>query len=483
MSFSRRQALSSLGSLLALRTVGRFLPDRTKSLRQGTDGAIAPPVRGTPEFLAAVRAGDLERVRRLLADDATLARAKDAAGRSAYVLAHVHGHLPVAGLLREAGLDLDVVECVLAEDWQRFEQLTKAEPELLQRAHPIGGTPLYAAALGGSNDGWRLRALGCSSETAPAGGTGFTPARGAMTSPRPSWALRGLTDLLGNGADVNARQRGGSTVLHGAVQRRDATLVRLAIRKGADAAAMDEAGRTAKMLAEELDWADGVRLLAEVHRLPRDNRSSRLALDANRQPVRRPSLTDVPQSMQNQVTGASHANLEKLRTLVAADKRLVFSFSTEDELAIEACAHVQNREIIRFHLDLGAPLSLPTAVALRDLASVRAWLAHDATLVHERGAHDFPVSWFAVGGGALEIVELLAKHAIPIDQESRGTTALHRCASEDDVELAHWLLQHGAEKEAVGYFWNREGQTPLQVAMAGDNTRVATLLRDAGARR
>lgn len=473
MKLSRRQALSTLGTLLSLPAFARLAPGH----------AAHSPVRSSAEILDAVRRGELERVRSLLAGDASLARARDESGRSAYVLAHVHGHVGVAELLHGAGLELDIVEAVLAEDWKRLEELARAEPERLHRAHPIGGTPLYAAALVGSDDGYRLRALGCLSDAAPPGGSGFTPARGALESAHPSWALRGLTDLCGNGANVNARQRGGSSVLHGAVRRRDAALVRLAIRKGADAAAVDEAGRTAKALADELGWAEGAKLLAEAERLPRDNRSSRFALDANREPVRRPELADVPQGLQNQVTGASHAKLEKLRALVEADERLVFSISTDDELAIEACAHVQNPEIIRYHLDRGVPLSLPTAVALRDLDSVRAWLEHDPTLVHERGAHDFPVLWFAVGGGALEIAELLAEHAIPIDQESRGTTALHRCASEDDVELAHWLLEHGAAPEAVGYFWGRDGQTPLQVALAGGNARIAALLKDAGARR
>jgi len=476
MSFSRRQALSSLASLLSFAAFARLAPGRPRS-----------PVRATAvsagEFLDAVRAGDLERVRRLLGEDASHARARDEAGRSAYVLAHVHGHVGVAELLREAGLELDIVEAVLAEDWKRLEELARSEPELLHRAHPIGGTPLYAAAFVGSQDAYRLRSLGCAPDAAPVGGSGYTPARGALESPQPSWALRGLTDLCGNGADVNARQHRGSSVLHGAVRRRDATLVRLAIRKGADAGAVDAEGRTAKTLAEELGWTEGAKLLAEAKRLPRDNRSSRFALDANRQPVRRPDLADVPQSLQNEVTGASHFKLEKLRELVEADGRLIFSISTDAELAIEACAHVQNQEIIRYHLDRGAPLSLPTAVALRDLASVRAWLEHDPTLVHERGAHDFPVLWFAVGGGALEITDLLANHGIAVDQESRGTTALHRCASEDDVELAHWLLEHGADKEAVGYFWDAKGQTPLEVAMAGKCMRVAALLKDAGARR
>jgi ankyrin repeat protein len=473
MNPSRRQSLSSLGSLLCLPAFAGFAPWNV----------ALPPLWRSAEILDAVRKGELEIVRHLLAGDASLARARDEAGRSAYVLAHVHGHVAVAELLRGAGLELDIVEAVLAEDWKRLEHLARSEPDLLHRAHPIGGTPLYAAALVGSEDAYRLRSLGCSPDTAPPGGSGFTAARGALESPHPSWALRGLADLCGNGADVNARQRGGSSVLHAAVRRRDAALVRTAIRKGADAAAVDDAGHTAKALAEELNWAEGVQLLAEIQRLPRDNRSSRLALDANRKPVRRPDLAGVPQNFQNEATGASHFKLKRLRELVEADERLIFSVSTDDELAIEACAHVQNTEIIRYHLDHGAPLSLPTAVALRDVNSVRAWLEQDPTLVHERGAHDFPVLWFAVGGGALEIAELLAKHAIPIDQESRGTTALHRCASEDDVELAHWLLKHDADPEAVGYFGDRDGQSPLQVALAGGNTRVAALLKDAGARR
>lgn len=462
---TRRRALVSLGSLLPLALSSRFL-------------RADPRVRteGVAEFLAAVRRGELERVRALLGVDAGLANAADDAGRSAFVLAHVHGHVEVADAIRAAKIEFDVVEATLAEDWTRVGELARLDPESMRRAHPIGGTPLYAAALVGSEDLYRLRTLGCDSDSAPPSGSGFTPARGTMESPHRSWAIRGLADLCGNGADVNASQRGGSSVLHGAVLRRDAMLVRLAVRKGADPDARDDEGRTPLALAEQLDWAEGVALLAAVDRLPRDHRASRFALDANREPVTRPDLSDVPQEVQNQVTGASHFKLEALRESIAVDRRRIFSFSTDDELAIEACAHVQNREIIRFHLDHGAPLSLPTAIAARDLKSVKAWLADDPRLVHERGAHDFPVTWFAVGGGAIEIMEELASHGMPVDLESRGTTALHRCAAEDDVELAAWLLARGADPDAVGYFWSREGQTPLEIARARGATGMIRLL-------
>jgi len=472
MSITRRQVLSSLtsaGALLALPSTsfaGRLLSDPHDP------------------FLAAVVRGDVERVQSMLAADAALVRARDAAGRSAFVLAHLHGHPRVAEVLRATGLELDVVEAVLAEDWPRVEALAAAEPRLLQRAHPIGGTPLYAAALVGSRDQWRLRGLGCLPDAAPPGGSGFTPARAAVESQRASWARIALTDLCSNGADVNARQRGGSSVLHGAVQRRDETLVRLALRKGARLDAVDDQGRTPHALALELDWEAGARLLAAPGATPRDNRASRFLLDANREPVQRPDLSEVPRALQNRVTGASHAKLDRVRELVATDARLAFSVSTDDELAIEACAHTGMRSIIRFHLDHGAPLSLPTAVSLGDEAAIDFWLTRDPSLVHERGAHDFPVLWYAVlGGGSVAIAERLARHGVPLDQETLATTALHLCAKRDDPDLAHWLLERGVDKEGIGYAWSRDGQTPLEIAVQEGHDKVARLLKDAGARR
>jgi len=471
MQLSRRQALASLGALVSLSAVSSPRP------RSG-------PRPRAAEFLDAVRAGSLERVRALLEEDPALAGSADESGRSAFVLAHLAGHVAVAACLRETGLELDIVEAVLAEDWPRVETLVKEDPGLLRAAHPIGGTPLYAAALVGSRGPWRLRGLGCLSDDAPAGGTGFTPARGALEASRPEWARIGISDLCGNGGDVNAPQRAGSSVLHGAVARRDATLVRLAIRKGADPKAVDAQGRTARALAQELTWEEGAALLEHPETLPRDHRASRYALDANREPIRRADLSDVPQARQNEVTGSSHFNLKRLRELVTPDERLIWSVSTDDELAIEACAHVGSRDVIRFHLDHGAPLSLPTAVSLGDLEAVRFWLQRDPQLVHERGAHDFAVLWYAVlGGGSVEMAECLVELGVPLEQNSMGTTTLHWCAMRKDVELARWLLEQGADPEPVGYFWNRDGETPLQVAEAEGNTAVAAVLREAGARR
>ena len=473
IELSRRQVLASLAALACSAPV--LPPPRAARTRSGPDARA---------FLDAVVAGDLGHVRSLLAAEPALARAADGAGRSAFVLAHLHGHAEVAEALRATGLELDLVEAVLAEDWPRVEALAAADPAALQRAHPIGGTPLYAAALVGSQDLYRLRALGCDPDLAPPGGSGWTPARGALESTRAGWARIALCDLLGNGGDPNAPQRGKSSILHGAVLRRDEALVRLALRKGAAAAAVDGAGRTARDLAVELGWGAGARLLLHPERLPRDNRSSRFALDANREPVRRPDLSDVPRATQGRVTGASHGKLAVVRELVGRDQRLTFSISTDDELAIEACAHTGARPIIRYHLDQGAPLSLPTAVSLGDLDAVRFWLGRDPTLIDERGAHDFPLMWYALLGAekpgeAVAIAELLVRHGAAVDQETMGTTTLHLCAKHDERDLAAYLLAQGADPRATGHKFHRDGRTPLEIAVEEGHAAIAELLRRA----
>jgi ankyrin repeat protein len=478
---SRRQALLSAGALLS----SAWLAPR---LAAGSRPRIPRTGRAASAFLEAVVAGDLARVRSLLAADPGLARSVDERGRSAFVLAHLHDQPEVAGLLHATGLELDVVEAVLAEDWKRVEELAAAEPARMQRAHPIGGTPLYAAALVGSHDAYRLRSLGCPPDLAPEGGTGFTPARGALECVRPGWAHISLCDMLGNGGDANAPQAGGSSILHGAVLRRDEALVRTAVRKGAAVDARDEAGRTARELALEIGWTAGAELLAEHRALPRDDRGSRFELDANREPVRRADLADVPQDVQSRVTGSSHGKLDAVREHVERDPRLVFSISTDDELAIEACAHTGARPIIRYHLDHGAPLSLPTAVSLGDVETAAFWLERDPGLIHERGAHDFPLLWYALlgeekAGEALAMAELLLEFGAEPDQETAGTTTLHLCARHDVRDLAAYLLERGADPTAVGFKWHRDGRTPLQMAEEKGHAAMADMLRVASRER
>ncbi len=213
------------------------------------------------------------------------------------------------------------------------------------------------------------------------------------------------------------------------------------------------------------------------------HRASRFLFDANREPIHRLDIADVPQSTQNEVTGVSHAKIEKLKALIAKDRRLIWSISTDDELAIEASAHVGNRDGMRFHLDHGAPLSLPTAVSIGDVAMVRFLLDRDPKLVHERGAHDFAAMHYAaIGGGGVELAALLHSHGADVDQETMGLTTLHWSVSRDLPDLTQWLLHEGAHVDAVSWKWDPRGQTPLQIALDEKTERQVKLLKDAGAK-
>lgn len=471
---NRRQVLQILG-------VGALATSCTHRVTSSSD------VNQEHRFLHAVRSGDVGRVRAMLESQRHLATARDADGKSALVHAFVEGQREIGAILRthidSLGSSLDIVEATLVEDWARVEELAAAEPELCLQAHAIGGTPLYAGALTNSGSLYRLRSLGCRSDHAPGAGDGRTPARAAMDCRSLTGARSAATDILSNGGSARARQRGGDSVLHGAVRRKSDMLVRLAIRKGADVDARDDDGRTPRDLAAQLAWRDGVELLERHATLPCDNRSSRFAFDASRAPIVRPNLSDVPQARQSAITGASHVQFARLRELVGTDKRLTFSISTDAELAIEACAHIGRHDIIRFHLDCGAPLSLPTATSLGDLDFVHWLLDQDPLLIHERGAHDFPVLWYAaIGGGSVEVAEALVDRGADVDQESDGVTTLHWCVLRNDPDLATWLLDKGANIDAVGYKWGRDGATPLALARERKKDSMVALLEQRGAR-
>ncbi|QDU68149.1 ankyrin repeat domain-containing protein [Engelhardtia mirabilis] len=430
-------------------------------------------------FLQLVQRGDAPGVGRMLATDARLVRVVDGQGRSAFVLAHLSGHGQIGELLRERGLELDLVEAVLAADWPLVEQLAAADSRAINRSHPIGGNPLYASALVGGAEQYRLRSLGCDSDGRPVGGSGFSPARAAMQCRDPVGALLAGMDILSNGGDPNVPQARGDSVLHGAVRARDTRLVAMVLRKGGDPYACDEHGRRPLDLARELEWAPGVELLERQSSIARDHRASRFAFDQSRQPFVLDPLDDVSQAAQSEITGLSHFNRARVAELLAAEPRLVHAISADDELAIEACGHTGQAELIQVHLDHGAPLSLPTAISVGDLQHARWLLAQDPLLIHERGPHDFAVMWYpAIGGGSVEAAELLLEYGADLEQESGGETALHLAAWRGHDELVRYLVQRGARIDAVGYRQVRAGATPLDLALAGGHERVAASLRE-----
>ena len=92
-------------------------------------------------------------------------------------------------------------------------------------------------------------------------------------------------------------------------------------------------------------------------------------------------------------------------------------------------------------------------------------------------------SFFALGGHSPDLAAMLHdEYEVPLDQESAGNTALHWCVRRRRYDLAEWLLGAGADVNAVGYRWDRAGQTPLAVARQSGDAKFVQILQKAGGR-
>jgi len=474
---TRRSFLLSAPTL----TLGAPLAARVQGAPGPSAFARRAPVAGARDFFRAVERGDAAAVERMLAERPELLGAGDDAGRSALAVALLAGHEPVARVLMEAGFEPDLVEAAMIPDWDLVQERCEAAPGLLDAYHPAGGTALWAAARTGRRQLWRLQSMGADPDGNPLGRRGTTPAGGALACPDAIGAMSATVSLLSNAASVHARQRGGNSLLHLAVRRGDDYLVRYVIRRGADVGARNDAGETALELAERLELEGVARTLRAHEEIPRDHVRLRYAYDAGGAPVELDDLWDVPRARQGEVTGASHNDLETVRGLLDEDPRLVFSFSSQDELAIEACGHTGNRDIMALHLDHGAPQSLATSISIGDLGRAAALLEEDPALVHERGPHDFAMMWYpAIGGGSVAAAELLLAHGAPVDQESQHTSGLHQAAMRGHADLARFLVERGANPGAAGHYFEAAGETPRQVALARGHEGLARMLAQLG---
>ena len=87
--------------------------------------------------------------------------------------------------------------------------------------------------------------------------------------------------------------------------------------------------------------------------------------------------------------------------------------------------------------------------------------------------HGNSILYHTAMSGDLEIAEMLMANG--------GTTAtagdaIHGAVQHDRVEMVRWLLEHGANPNALDF--NRK--TPLAVAVANGQEEIAALLRASG---
>ncbi len=199
----------------------------------------------TTAMLQALKAGDVSRVEALLAEEPSLADARQD-GVSLLLLALYHQKPEVADAFARRRAELDVFEAAALGRTERVEALLRARPELANAHAPDGFTALGLAAFFGQPDAVRLLLeRGAMANTASRNGLKVTPLHSAVARRNVDAAKR----LLSAGADPNARQQGGYTPLHGAAAEGDVALARLLLQHGADARAESDKGETPLELA------------------------------------------------------------------------------------------------------------------------------------------------------------------------------------------------------------------------------------------
>jgi len=196
----------------------------------------------------AIEADDVDRVRALLAEDASLAAARDADGVSALMRARYRFDRAVIEAVAAAAPSLDVFEATSFGDLDRLTELLMFDPALVTTYSADGFTALhFAAFFGQAEAAGFLLDRGADVDAAGRGWMTGTALHSAASSRHSDIVAR----LLDAGAEPDARQGQGWTALHSAARNGDLASVEALLAAGADATAANDEGASVRDLAAE----------------------------------------------------------------------------------------------------------------------------------------------------------------------------------------------------------------------------------------
>ena len=210
------------------------------------------------EFLDAATGGDVSKVKAMLEEDPSLARAKDENGVSVIMKATYYGKKDVVAALLESGVELDVFEAAATGRTARLVELIENDRSLANAYSPDGFTPLGFAVFFAHPE--------VAKTLLNAGADVNLPSRESMkVTPLASAAAAKQTEiarlLIAHGANVNARAASGHIPLHEAAGNGNVELVKLLIESGADVNAKTDDGKTPLDFAIEYKRSDVISIL------------------------------------------------------------------------------------------------------------------------------------------------------------------------------------------------------------------------------
>ena len=193
------------------------------------------------QLIEALQAGDADRARRVLDEEPDSVRQRDDNGVSALLLALYNG-LDVADTIRAELPELDVFEAAAVGDADRVRALLHQDPTLARAWTQDGFTALHYAAFFGTSEAARVLL----EHGADANALATHPQLKVrpIHSAAASQQRETVRLLLDHGADANSGQEGGFTALHSAAFHDDRELAELLLGRGADRSLATDEGDT-----------------------------------------------------------------------------------------------------------------------------------------------------------------------------------------------------------------------------------------------
>ena len=268
-----------------------------------------------------------------------------------------------------------------------------------------------------------------------------------------SGSIDQLGRLIAAGADVNARQGDGATLLHWAAHRDDMAVVDVLLRAGAQSNVANDLGATPIWLAAVNGSAPMIRRLLDGRADPNT------ALVSGETPL---------------MAAARSGSVEAVRLLLAHGADVNAKERTRGQTALMWAIEQRHASVAKTLIELGADVHARSNV----------WHQLENTAGNTNASGDFEMAhggstplFFAARQGDVETARVLLDAGADINAAAAaGTSPLVVAAHSDHGVLAKFLLERGADPSLAG-----AGYTALHAAVLRGNLDLVKALLERGA--
>ena len=205
------------------------------------------------ELFDAIKAGKGDDVNRLIRDNPTLLKSRDASGASPLLVAIYHQKHDIAKALADASGSIDIFEAAALGRVDRIKQLLRDDPALASAYAPDGFPAVGLAAFFGHLDAAKaLIAAGADIHAAAKNALKVQAIHAAVASKN----LDIVRTVLEAGADPNAAQQQGFRPMHESGSTGSRELAELLMKYGGDPTLKNDDGKSTITFAREKGHAE-----------------------------------------------------------------------------------------------------------------------------------------------------------------------------------------------------------------------------------